>query len=173
MKVLSNQRDQGMAPHAGTRRSRGWIWCLSAFMLACSSDEDPEVNLRLTHFDHISASTTKLHLPPDSLSVSDSINQITVQGSIRLPDHCDQLRAALESSGRELELRLQAATSHSHRECEGSDRTVIVGYAARLRNLPPGEYRLRVVYDSHAKAARSERDIESRRILYEKGVVVE
>ena len=135
----------------------------------------PRVGLRITHYEHVSSAATGPHLERESVAFSAGTRYIQVEGTITLPDHCDILRAGLEMDPPEVELRLHARKNDEPDErCDDSDRSVIVQYVARLDSLPPAQYDLRVVYDTHASHSRrrGESDPAIERILLRQPVTV-
>lgn len=168
-------------PIPNRRPSRGSLVrrCAAAALAVCASlagascsDERVGVDLAVNHFDHVASSSGDLaHAPADRVSVAVVGAEVVVDGSFRLPDHCDELRAGVRHEGSQLEIRVRAAVSHSHHSCEDSDRAIIVGYTATVRNLPSDSYDLRVVYESHRRGA-SPRSAAVRRTLYREHVQI-
>lgn len=115
------------------------------------SDEEPRLDFRLTHFEHLSSGAPPLHLP-DSIAADAGKGGIRITGTIRLPDHCDGLRAGLVDRRPALDLRLRVTPSEGHSgPCDDSDRSVLVSYAADIRLLPAGRYHLRVLEEAHVE----------------------
>lgn len=144
---------------------------------ACSSSGEARVELVITHYEHLAAATPPIHLPTDSLSVSGEVGWIQVTGTIRLPDHCDVLRAHLEDRRPILELKLRHAEARGHEGgCVESDRSVAVAYRAEIRDLPPAQYRLRVIDEGHTEHRRGFARASARggvaRLLHDDTVVV-
>ena len=129
------------------------VLAVLALLTACSTSEDEaRVELSITHYEHLGRSTAPVHLPAESLAVEGGVGSIQVTGTIRLPDHCDDLRADLVDRRPVLELRLRHQQSRGHqRGCdESDDRTVLVAYRAEIRELPPARYRLRMIDEGHS-----------------------
>ena len=129
------------------------VLAVVGLLTACSTSED-EARLRLsiTHYEHLGPSTPPVHLPADSLAVQGGVGSIQVTGTIRLPDHCDDLRVDLVDRRPVLELRLRHQQSRGHQGgCDESDRTVLISYRAEIRDLPPAQYRLRVIDEGHSE----------------------
>lgn len=145
-----------MIASAAIARSAAGILGIMMLAGACStSAEEARLDLRITHYEHLSGSGPPLHLPSASTAVEGGDGRIRVSGTIRLPDHCDVLRADLAESRSEIDLRLRHERSGGHDgPCDDSDRSVLVAYTADIRQLPPGRYRLRVVEQEHAEHAR-------------------
>lgn len=120
---------------------------------ACANAEDEaRLQFDITHYEHLSHSTAPLHLAADSLAVEGRPGSILVTGTIRLPDHCDDLRAKLLDRQAILELRLRQHQSRGHEGgCEESNRSVLVAYRAEIENLRPKTYRLQVLDEGHAE----------------------
>lgn len=129
------------------------VLAVLGLLTACSTSED-EARLRLsiTRYEHLGPSTPPVHLPAESLAVYGGVGSIHVTGTIRLPDHCDDLRADLVDRGPLLEMRLRHQKSRGHQGgCDESDRSVLVAYRAEILNLPPAKYRLRVIDEGHTE----------------------
>lgn len=129
------------------------VLAVLGLLTACSaSDDEARVELSITHYEHLGGSTPPLHLPADSVAVEGGVRSIQVTGTVRLPDHCDVLRADLVDHRPNLELRLRHQQARGHEgSCDESDRTVLVAYRAEIRNLPPAEYRHRVIDEGHSE----------------------
>ena len=129
------------------------VLLLAMLVGGCADSEDEaRLQFEITHYEHLSRSAAPLHLAADSLAVEGRPGSILVTGTIRLPDHCGDLRARLLDRQPILELRLRQHQSRGHEGgCEESNRSVLVAYRAEIENLRPGTYRLRVLDEGHAE----------------------
>lgn len=145
-----------MIASAAISRSAAGILGIVMLAGACSrSAEEAWLDFRITHFEHLSGSGPPLHLPSASTAAEGGDGRIRVSGTIRLPDHCDVLQADLEERRPEIDLRLRPERSGGHDgPCDESDRSVLVAYTADIQQLPPGQYRLRVLEEEHVEHAR-------------------
>ena len=146
-------RTSSLPQRAGWRGQPRAVLLLAMLAAACASSEG-EARLRfdITHYEHLGRSTAPIHLAADSLAVEGHSGSIVVTGTIRLPDHCHDLRANLVDRQPMLELRLRQHQSKGHDGgCETSNRSVLIAYRAEIANLRPGEYRLRVLDEGHAE----------------------
>jgi hypothetical protein len=77
---------------------------------------------------------------------------IAVRRTMRVSDPCRTLAAGLERAGESLTLRVEARPDG--RACRTAE--AYVAYTARIEELPPGRYDLRVVHAQHAGPGRPE-----------------
>lgn len=77
---------------------------------------------------------------------------VEVRRTIRVSDPCRTLAAGLERAGESLTLRVEARPDG--RACRAAE--AYVAYTARIEELPPGRYDLRVVHAQHAGPGRPE-----------------
>lgn len=77
---------------------------------------------------------------------------VEVRRTMRVSDPCRTLAAGLERAGESLTLRVEARPDG--RACRAAE--AYVAYTARIEELPPGRYDLRVVHAQHAGPGRPE-----------------
>lgn len=115
---------------------------------ACTPDREPSLRLSVDHVDQAGADAIR----PDSRipfsAAQARQGQIYVHGFMVLPDHCDRVEAELAQRDSVLVLRITARDRRGHTiECGSAGRTELARYDARVESLPPGVYRLQVLYD--------------------------
>lgn len=149
------------------------FWLLTA----CSgSEREASIDLSITHYELLNASSPPVHLQADRVAVTGGAGSVEVTGAIRLPDHCDALRAHLVDRRPDLEVRLRYRPSRRHRgDCDEFDHTPLLGYTAEIGPLPPGRYHLRILEESHREHGRwwpSQRPDTAAAILHQTDVLV-
>lgn len=165
--MLGREGRLASARRAARRRRAVFLWLPIWILVVACAEERVGLDLAISHFDHVTISSAGLaHVGSDSVSVAVQRAGVVIDGSFRLPDHCDELRAGLHREGSDVEVRVRAARAHSHHDCEGSDRTIVVAYTVTVRNLPPDRYDFRVVYEDHSTDAANGRSRTVRRTLF-------
>lgn len=102
------------------------------------------------------------------MSVRSASHTILVRQTIRVPDPCHELEGDLLHNGGQLTLRMQPRPDG--RPCTPGE--AYLAYSARIRDLAPGRYDLRVVHVPVERRTRSEVVLEHPVVVLERAVEV-
>lgn len=131
-------------PCAGARPI--WWLVLLLGVPACGQAEGPTMAFSVDRFEPVAPGAGSPELQP--AAVHGETGRIDVHGIFLTPDACDQPKAGLEARADTLTLRVTARLSARHpRNCGPVEQDLLITYSARIRDLPPGAYRLQVIYD--------------------------
>lgn len=102
------------------------------------------------------------------VSVRSASHTIRVRQTLRVPDACHELQGDLLHNAGRLTLRVQPRPDG--RPCTPGE--AYLAYSARIRDLPPGRYDLRVVHVPVERRTRSEVVLEHPVVVLERAVEV-
>ena len=105
-----------------------------------------EVRFRITHIDQVGDAGASSNVDHALAAPVLTSNTASVNGIILVPDRCDKVDASIERDSATLLLSIQARLSSGHDGgCDTAGEITVMQYTADMVNLPPGNYRLRVV----------------------------
>lgn len=146
-----------------------------ALLSSCAEPAGPRVDFVVTHTDQVEQpGTTRPELPPEPALVRGESGGVEAQGLIAVPDECDDLGAQAEPGGTLLTIRVIVRGSRRHPGgCGRPGSFALFQWQARVRPLPPGVHRVRVLYDYRGLRTHSTGEAAWREDAYLNRVVTE